>query len=171
LVKGTQSRTINLDGHQPVIARCRYRKLPFTRLLSWDFDPKRGGPSQACEFRHRGHRKDAACREIDGCRFTRGFKRPLSDNKNLRLIGQTCQARSIGYAGWTNVLNRWLSRDGTIGERLILENQRKSRDANARACQQFYGPNADTGVCFALDNFGARLHRYPPTKRLCFLIS
>ena len=92
-------------------------------------------------------------REIDVLSLHAGLA-ALSENKGLRL-SINMSARSIGYAGWTTLLNRWLSRDGTIGERLILEISEKSAMQMPELVASFMDQLQTRGVCFALDNFGS----------------
>ena len=53
------------------------------------------------------------------------------------------------------MMNRWLSRDPTIGERLILEISEQSTLLMPELVSDFMRRMQDKGICFALDNFGS----------------
>lgn len=64
-------------------------------------------------------------------------------------------ARSIGYARWMKTLRQGLARDGTIGERLILEITESSAMVMPDLVTVFMQDLQAEGVAFALDDFGA----------------
>ncbi|MGB7240535.1 MAG: EAL domain-containing protein, partial [Sulfitobacter sp.] len=64
-------------------------------------------------------------------------------------------ARSIGYARWKSTLKRWIKRDPTIGERLILEITESSVMTVPELVTDFMDRLQSDGICFAMDDFGA----------------
>ncbi|WP_374291625.1 EAL domain-containing protein [Paenirhodobacter enshiensis] len=64
-------------------------------------------------------------------------------------------ARSIGNALWLQVLDDGLSRDPTLGERLILEITESSAIEMPEQVAAFMARMQSRGVSFALDDFGA----------------
>ncbi|MGV6803507.1 MAG: EAL domain-containing protein [Ruegeria sp.] len=92
-------------------------------------------------------------RELDCIALEKGL-RALSRNPEIRL-SINMSARSVGYARWTRVLNRFLKRDATIGERLILEISESSAMQVPELVVDFMDRLQDRGIAFALDDFGA----------------
>ncbi|MBM2322926.1 EAL domain-containing protein [Marivita cryptomonadis] len=80
--------------------------------------------------------------------------RTLSQNPGLRLA-INLSARSIGYPKWRKVLERGLSRDGTVAERLILEITEASAMLVPELVVQAMRDLQKLGISFALDDFGA----------------
>jgi EAL domain-containing protein (putative c-di-GMP-specific phosphodiesterase class I) len=64
-------------------------------------------------------------------------------------------ARSIGFARWQDVLQRGLSTDPTVGERLILEITESSAILMPEIVTSFMSRVQRLGISFALDDFGA----------------
>ncbi|MEH6673615.1 MAG: EAL domain-containing protein [Sulfitobacter sp.] len=151
MVKDAVAHNQTLMAYQPVMRDVEDPKVAFYEGFIRILDPT-GRALPAREFMHLIEKTQLG-REIDVLSLQAGLT-ALSDNKNLRL-SVNMSARSIGYAGWTNVLNRWLSRDGTIGERLILEISEKSAMQMPELVSSFMDQMQTRGVCFALDNFGA----------------
>ena len=92
-------------------------------------------------------------REIDTLALNMGL-RTLAENPSLRL-SINMSARSIGYQAWMNTLKRWLNKDGTLGERLILEITESSAMDQPEIVIDFMNRLGNDGICFALDDFGA----------------
>lgn len=92
-------------------------------------------------------------RELDCVALEKGL-RALSQNPDIRLA-INMSARSIGYARWSRVLDRFLKRDATIGERLILEISESSAMQVPELVIDFMDRLQDRGVAFTLDDFGA----------------
>ncbi|MFD2740201.1 EAL domain-containing protein [Sulfitobacter aestuarii] len=92
-------------------------------------------------------------REIDVLALRSGLA-ALHGNRALRL-SINMSARSIGYKGWMTMLNRWLQRDSTIGERLILEITESSAMLVPELVIDFMDHLQPKGICFALDDFGS----------------
>ena len=92
-------------------------------------------------------------REIDVLALHKGLK-ALHAHPNIRL-SINMSARSIGYTKWMRALRRWLDRDPTIGERLILEITETSAMDQPEVTVDFMNQLSRYGICFAIDDFGA----------------
>lgn len=92
-------------------------------------------------------------RELDCVALEKGL-RALAQNPDIRLA-INMSARSIGYARWSRVLDRFLKRDNTIGERLILEISESSAMQVPELVIDFMDRLQDRGIAFTLDDFGA----------------
>lgn len=92
-------------------------------------------------------------RELDCIALEKGL-RILTRNPEIRL-SINMSARSIGYSRWTRVLDRFLKRDATVGERLILEISESSAMQVPELVVDFMDRLQDRGIAFALDDFGA----------------
>ncbi|WP_299295199.1 EAL domain-containing protein [uncultured Tateyamaria sp.] len=92
-------------------------------------------------------------REIDVVALNMGL-RTLHENPSVR-ISINMSARSIGYQRWMQTLNRWLKKDATVGERLILEITEGSAMDQPELVVDFMDRLSARGICFALDDFGA----------------
>lgn len=92
-------------------------------------------------------------REIDVSALNMGL-RTLHENPSMRL-SINMSARSIGYQRWMHTLNRWLKKDASVGERLILEITESSAMDQPELVVDFMDRLSARGVCFALDDFGA----------------
>lgn len=91
-------------------------------------------------------------REID-CAALRCGLGALARTPTLRL-SINMSARSIGYSKWGRTLHRWLRRDETLGERLILEIEEASAMQMPELVKSFMAEWQDRGITFALDHFG-----------------
>jgi len=92
-------------------------------------------------------------RDIDAQALGMGM-RALHEVPNLRL-SINMSARSIGYSKWNRTLKRWLDKDETIAERLILEITESSAMQVPDLVVDFMDRLQAMGICFALDDFGA----------------
>jgi len=92
-------------------------------------------------------------REIDCIALEKGL-RTLMRNPQLRL-SINMSARSVGYRKWMRVLERFLLKDKTLGERLILEMTESSVMTVPELVIDFMDRLQDKGIAFALDDFGA----------------
>ncbi len=92
-------------------------------------------------------------REIDVLALQMGL-RALYEVPQLRL-SINMSARSIGYSKWTHTLERWLNRDPTLAERLILEITEGSAMTVPELVIDFMDRWQVRGICFALDDFGS----------------
>jgi len=92
-------------------------------------------------------------REIDVVALKLGL-RTLHQNPSIRL-SINMSARSIGYQRWMQTLNRWLKKDTSVGERLILEITESSAMDQPELVVDFMDRLSARGVCFALDDFGS----------------
>lgn len=92
-------------------------------------------------------------REIDCVALELGLQ-TLVHNPSVRL-SINMSARSIGYRRWMQVLERFLKRDKTLGERLILEISEQSAMTVPEIVVDFMDRLQDKGISFALDDFGS----------------
>lgn len=92
-------------------------------------------------------------REIDCAALEMGM-RTLQRNPDLRL-SINMSARSIGYRKWMRVLDRFLKKDKTLGERLILEISEQSVMTVPEIAIDFMDRLQERCISFALDDFGA----------------
>ncbi len=106
----------------------------------------------ARDFMHVVHDKEIG-RELDCLALQHGL-RALSKSPQIRL-SINMSARSIGYSRWSKVLEKFLKKDPTIGERLVLEITEASAMAAPELVIDFMDRMQKHGIAFALDNFGA----------------
>jgi EAL domain-containing protein (putative c-di-GMP-specific phosphodiesterase class I) len=92
-------------------------------------------------------------RDIDVLSLRMGLM-TLQQNPDLRL-SINMSARSIGYRAWNDTMRRFMKRDATLGERLILEITESSAMQVPEIVADFMAEMQEYGVCFALDDFGA----------------
>ncbi|WP_170430512.1 EAL domain-containing protein [Ruegeria arenilitoris] len=92
-------------------------------------------------------------RDLDCVALEMGL-RTLARNPDIRL-SINMSARSIGYARYSRVLERFLKKDAGIGERLILEISESSAMTVPELVIDFMDRLQPRGVAFALDDFGA----------------
>lgn len=92
-------------------------------------------------------------RQLDTLALGLGL-RALNDNPSLRL-SINMSARSIGYRQWNRTLDRWLTRNSLIAERLILEITESSAMLVPELVVDFMDRLQVEGICFAMDDFGA----------------
>ncbi|APX12273.1 EAL domain-containing protein [Tateyamaria omphalii] len=92
-------------------------------------------------------------REIDVVALNMGL-RTLHEHPDIRL-SINMSARSIGYQSWMQTMNRWLKKDASVGERLILEITEGSAMDQPELVVDFMDRLSSRGICFALDDFGA----------------
>ncbi|WP_170551660.1 EAL domain-containing protein [Ruegeria atlantica] len=92
-------------------------------------------------------------RELDCVALEMGL-RTLINNPEIRL-SINMSARSIGYARYSRVLDRFLKKDANLGERLILEISESSAMTVPELVIDFMDRLQPRGVAFALDDFGA----------------
>jgi len=92
-------------------------------------------------------------RDLDCVALELGL-RALQRNPEIRL-SINMSARSIGYARWSRVLERFFKRDQSIGERLILEISERSAMQVPELVIDFMDRLQPRGIAFALDDYGA----------------
>jgi EAL domain-containing protein (putative c-di-GMP-specific phosphodiesterase class I) len=92
-------------------------------------------------------------RQLDALALNLGLK-ALHENPGLRL-SINMSARSIGYREWNHTLERWLKRNSTIAERLVLEITESSAMMVPELVSDFMDRLQMRGICFAMDDFGA----------------
>ncbi|MFO6464152.1 EAL domain-containing protein [Jannaschia sp. KMU-145] len=105
-------------------------------------------------------------REID-CAALRCGLGALARTPGLRL-SVNMSARSIGYPKWMQILRRWLAKDETVGERLILEISEESAMQVPELVKTFMADLQDKGITFALDRFGAGRTSFRHLKEFYF---
>ena len=91
--------------------------------------------------------------KIDALSLNMGLK-ALFENQNLRL-SINMSAQSIGFGPWKQNFFRWIERDKTIAERLILEITESSAMGSPQSVVKFMDEFQLLGVSFALDDFGS----------------
>jgi EAL domain-containing protein (putative c-di-GMP-specific phosphodiesterase class I) len=92
-------------------------------------------------------------RKIDALSLSMGLQ-ALFENQNLRL-SINMSALSIGHGPWKRNFYRWIERDNTIAERLILEITESSAMGSPQQVVKFMDELQMLGVSFALDDFGS----------------
>jgi len=105
-------------------------------------------------------------RVLDCLSLEKGL-RALAQQPDLRL-SINMSARSIGYRRWMQMLNRGLSRDPTVGERLILEITEGSAMLVPELVVGFMKELQSKGIAFALDDFGAGFTAFRYFKQFQF---
>ncbi len=151
MVRDAVDHKQTLMAYQPVIRDVSSNSVAFHEGLIRVLDPT-GRVIPAREFMPVVETTQLG-REIDVLSLRAGMM-ALQQNPNLR-ISINMSARSIGFKAWTSMMNRWLSRDATLGERLILEISEQSAMLMPELVADFINNMQDQGVCFALDNFGS----------------
>ncbi len=151
MVKAAIDHKQTLLAFQPVMREIDTNKVAFYEGLIRVLDPT-GRVIPAGDFMPLVEETQLG-REIDVLALRAGLM-ALEGQKDLRL-SINMSARSIGYTAWTTMLNRWLNRDKTIGERLILEISEKSTMLMPELVASFMEQLQNRGICFALDNFGS----------------
>ena len=140
-----------LLAYQPIVRTHANRSVAFYEGLIRVLDPTgRIGPAR--EFMSVVEETELG-RQIDELALDLGCK-ALSQVPGLRL-SINMSARSIGYAPWTETLERWLSKDDSIGPRLILEITESSAMTVPELVIDFMDRLQLRGICFALDDFGS----------------
>jgi EAL domain-containing protein (putative c-di-GMP-specific phosphodiesterase class I) len=91
----------------------------------------------------------------------------LAECPTLRL-SINMSARSIGYPRWMETLEKGLSMDGTIAERLILEITEDSAMMMPELVKVFMANLHKRGISFALDDFGAGFTAFRFLKQFHF---
>lgn len=105
-------------------------------------------------------------RQLDTLALDEGL-RALHENPELRL-SINMSARSIGYAPWNRMLDKWLKQNELIGERLILEITESSAMVVPELVVDFMDRLQMRGICFAMDDFGAGYTALRYFKEFCF---
>jgi EAL domain-containing protein (putative c-di-GMP-specific phosphodiesterase class I) len=138
-------------AYQPIMQALPPHNVAFYEGYIRVLDPT-GRVIPAREFMHVVEDKEIG-REMDCLALEHGLK-ALAQFPNIRL-SINMSARSIGYQRWIRVLERFLKRDETLGERLLLEISEASAMAAPELVIDFMGRMQKYGIAFALDNFGA----------------
>ncbi|MBY6067543.1 EAL domain-containing protein [Leisingera aquaemixtae] len=138
-------------AYQPIMQAMPPHGVAFYEGYIRVLDPT-GRVIPAREFIHVVEDKEIG-REMDCLALQHGL-RALEKYPQIRL-SVNMSARSIGYQRWNKVLDRFLKRDATLGERLVLEITEASAMAAPELVTDFMGRMQPHGISFALDNFGA----------------
>lgn len=151
MVRDAIAHKQTLLAFQPVMRASDPSRVAFYEGLIRVLDAT-GRIIPAKEFMHSIEETETG-RQIDVLALRMGLS-ALHDNPGLRL-SINMSARSIGYQAWNRMLKRWLDRDATIGERLILEITESSAMQVPELVVDFMDKLQPHGICFALDDFGA----------------
>lgn len=140
-----------LLAYQPVMRATAHTKVAFYEGLMRVLDPT-GRIIPAKDFMPSIEETEVG-RQIDVIALRMGLQ-ALRKHPGLRL-SINMSARSIGYSAWNKTLQRHLSQDNSLGERLILEITESSAMLVPELVMDFMDDLQNYGVCFALDDFGA----------------
>lgn len=151
MVQDAIAHNNTLLAYQPIMRANTPDKVAFYEGLIRVLDPT-GRVIPARDFM--GAVEDTETGRILDVQSLRIGCRALMQNPGLRL-SINMSARSIGYKPWMNMLETWLKRDATIGERLILEITESSAMMVPELVVDFMDRLQPMGICFAMDDFGA----------------
>ena len=140
-----------LLAYQPVMMSCDPRQVGFYEGLIRVMDAT-GRIIPAKDFIHVIEDTELG-RRIDALSLNMGMQ-SLFKKPDLRL-SINMSAHSIGFGPWKRNFYRWLERDETIAERLILEKTESSAMNEPHKVVKFMGELQLLGVSFALDDFGS----------------
>lgn len=145
-----QHREVRL-AFQPVIHAVQQDRTAFFEGLIRVVDPT-GRIIPAGQFINCIEERESG-RLLDCLALEHGL-RTLAENPDIRL-SINLSARSIGYPKWRKVLERGMSRDPSVAERLILEITEASTMLVPELVMQAMRDLQRFGISFALDDFGA----------------
>lgn len=151
MVRAALARNDAVLAYQPVVQAGNTKTVAFYEGLIRILD-ETGRVIPAREFMGAVETQDLG-RLIDCAALKTGL-RALKQTPDLRL-SINMSARSIGYPQWKQILNRGLSSDPRIGERLILEITESSAMQMPELVTVFMAELQEKGITFALDDFGA----------------
>lgn len=140
-----------LLAYQPVMMSCDPRQVGFYEGLIRVMDAT-GRIIPAKDFIHVIEDTELG-RRIDALSLNMGMQ-SLFKKPDLRL-SINMSAHSIGFGPWKRNFYRWLERDETIAERLILEKTESSAMNEPHKVVKFMAELQLLGVSFALDDFGS----------------
>ena len=140
-----------LLAYQPVMMSCDPRQVGFYEGLIRVMDAT-GRIIPAKDFIHVIEDTELG-RRIDALSLNMGMQ-SLFKKPDLRL-SINMSAHSIGFGPWKRNFYRWLERDETIAERLILEITESSAMSEPHKVVEFMDELQLLGVSFALDDFGS----------------
>ncbi len=138
-------------AYQPVVQARPYRNIAFYEGFIRVLD-ETGRIIPAREFMPQVENTPIG-RDLDCIALEMGL-RTLIREPGIRL-SINMSARSIGYARWSRVLERFLRKDASLGERLILEISEGSAMQVPELVVDFMDRLQPRGIAFALDDFGA----------------
>ncbi|MFA8386749.1 MAG: EAL domain-containing protein [Pelagibaca sp.] len=136
---------------QPVVQAQHQTQVAFYEGLIRVTDPT-GRIIPAAQFIESIEERESG-RILDCLALEHGL-RVLAQNPGIRLA-INLSARSIGYPKWRKVLERGISRDPSVAERLILEITEVSAMLVPELVVQAMRDLQRQGISFALDDFGA----------------
>ncbi|MCE8006892.1 EAL domain-containing protein [Aestuariivita sp.] len=142
-----------LLAFQPVMQASAQRNVAFYEGLLRVLD-ETGRVIPAAQFMAAAEESELG-RKLDCMSLKLGLE-VLREHPQLRL-SINMSARSVGYKRWIRILEGFLLKDPTLGERLILEITEESAMKVPDIVIGFMAELQTTGVCFALDNYGAGL--------------
>lgn len=140
-----------LLAYQPVMQARNAGKVAFYEGLVRVLDAT-GRVIPAAQFMAEAEQTELG-RKLD-CHALRMGLRALATHPSLRL-SINMSARSIGYRPWRQILNRFLKKNPTLGERLILEITETSAMTVPEIVAGFMADQQKHGISFALDEFGS----------------
>ncbi len=138
-------------AYQPVVQARPYRNIAFYEGFIRVLD-ETGRIIPARDFMPQVENTPIG-RDLDCIALEMGL-RTLIREPGIRL-SINMSARSIGYARWSRVLERFLKKDAGLGERLILEISEESAMQVPELVVDFMDRLQPRGIAFALDDFGA----------------
>ncbi len=138
-------------AYQPVVQARPYRNIAFYEGFIRVLD-ETGRIIPARDFMPQVENTPIG-RDLDCIALEMGL-RTLIREPGIRL-SINMSARSIGYARWSRVLERFLKKDASLGERLILEISEGSAMQVPELVVDFMDRLQPRGIAFALDDFGA----------------
>lgn len=151
MVEDAVTHNQTLMAYQPIMSARDQTKTAFYEGLIRLLD-ETGRVIPAKDFMHVVEDSELG-RKIDTLALRMGCS-ALSAHPGLRL-SINMSARSTGYRPWRQVLNRMVSRDPTLAERLILEISEDSAMLLPELVADFMDEYQRKGVCFAMDRFGS----------------
>lgn len=153
-----------LLAFQPIMQARDPEKVAFYEGLVRVLDAT-GRVIPASQFMHVAEQSELG-RKLD-CQALRLGLRALKAHPQLRL-SVNMSGRSIGYKPWRQILNRFLQKDATLSERLILEISESSAMTLPEIVAQFIAEYQNRGISFALDDFGSGLMAVKYLRDFCF---
>lgn len=151
-------------AYQPIVQASAQNRVAFWEGLIRVTDPT-GRIIPAREFI--GYVEEQETGRLLDCHALEHGLRMLAKAPDLRL-SINMSARSIGYMRWQRILDRQLSANPTLAERLILEISEDSAMRVPELVTEFARRLRKKGISFALDSFGAGQTVFRHFKQLDF---
>lgn len=150
VAEAVRARNVKL-AFQPIVQGGAQEQVAIYEGLARVLDPA-GRVIPAVEF-IRDIEEEETGRLLDCVALNKGLGE-LARHPGLRL-SLNLSARSIGYRKYTTILDRAISGDPTVADRLILEISEPSAMRVPELVMDFARRYCAMGVSFALDNFGS----------------